>query len=326
MERFVVGLAKKMVIADPLGEIADKAFALPVATLSGSDAWLGLLCYTLQIYFDFSGYSDMAIGLARMFGFAFLRELQLPVRVALGHGFLAAMAHLAVALVPRLSLHSARRQPARRRAHLRQSGAVFLCAGCGTARPGPSSSGARSTASSWSWSEPGWAACSRARRHFVARAYTLLVVALAWVVFRSPTLAGGMGYYAALLRPDAGNFPRIYPGNFTWLVLACALLGATGAFTWLTRDWRARAGQLRGRVDPALAEMREGALVLGARNVILLGLMVLCSCNSLARSITPSSISFLGDTRNSSSLFNHMTSRDTMNGQVADYFDESLYP
>jgi hypothetical protein len=44
---------------------------------------------------------------------------------------------------------------------------------------------------------------------------------------------------------------------------------------WLTRDWRARAGQLRGRVDPAFAHVREGALVLGARTVVLLGLMVL---------------------------------------------------
>jgi alginate O-acetyltransferase complex protein AlgI len=111
---------------------------------------------------------------------------------------------------------------------------------------------------------------------FVARAYTLGVVAFAWVVFRSETLAGAIGYYGALLRPFRPDaFPQVYPGNFTWLILVCAVIGATGSFTWLTRDWRARAGQLRGRVDPALAEVRDGALVLGVRNAMLLGLMVL---------------------------------------------------
>jgi alginate O-acetyltransferase complex protein AlgI len=67
-QRFIIGLAKKVLLANPLALIADQIFSLPSAELSTPLAWLGALCYTLQIYFDFSGYSDMAIGLARIFG------------------------------------------------------------------------------------------------------------------------------------------------------------------------------------------------------------------------------------------------------------------
>lgn len=66
--RFARGLGRKLFIADPLGAFATQVFAADPAMLGAGSAWLGLGCFTLQIYFDFSGYSDMAIGLARMFG------------------------------------------------------------------------------------------------------------------------------------------------------------------------------------------------------------------------------------------------------------------
>ncbi len=78
VRRFLFGLSKKVLLANPLAEIADKIFSLPGADLSLSLAWLGALCYALQIYFDFSGYSDMAIGLGRMFGFHFLENFNYP--------------------------------------------------------------------------------------------------------------------------------------------------------------------------------------------------------------------------------------------------------
>lgn len=74
--RFVIGFNKKMLLANPLSEAADYAFAQ--ADPSGALAWLGALCYTLQIYFDFSGYSDMAIGLGKMFGFDFMENFNYP--------------------------------------------------------------------------------------------------------------------------------------------------------------------------------------------------------------------------------------------------------
>lgn len=75
--RFVLGLGKKMLIANAAAEVADRIFALE-GGLSTPVAWLGIFAFTIQIYFDFSGYSDMAIGLGHMFGFRFLENFDHP--------------------------------------------------------------------------------------------------------------------------------------------------------------------------------------------------------------------------------------------------------
>ncbi len=76
--RFAIGLAKKVLIANVLGVQADNIFNLPYEELDTSTAWMGALCYTFQIYFDFSGYSDMAIGLAKIMGFRFPENFNFP--------------------------------------------------------------------------------------------------------------------------------------------------------------------------------------------------------------------------------------------------------
>ena len=76
--RFAIGLGKKVLIANTVALAADKIFALPTAELTTPLAWLGLVAYTLQIFFDFSGYSDMAIGLGRMLGFEFPENFNYP--------------------------------------------------------------------------------------------------------------------------------------------------------------------------------------------------------------------------------------------------------
>jgi alginate O-acetyltransferase complex protein AlgI len=80
IERFVTGLAKKLLIANTLGAIADRVFNeyLPGGITDWPLMWLGGICYTLQIYYDFSGYSDMAIGMGRMFGFRFRENFNYP--------------------------------------------------------------------------------------------------------------------------------------------------------------------------------------------------------------------------------------------------------
>lgn len=75
--RFVLGLSKKVLVADPAGAVADACFASS-GDLTTPAAWLGAVAYTVQLYFDFSGYSDMAIGLARMFGFRFPENFERP--------------------------------------------------------------------------------------------------------------------------------------------------------------------------------------------------------------------------------------------------------
>ncbi|MCW5893554.1 MAG: MBOAT family protein [bacterium] len=78
IRRFVVGLAKKMLIANVVAVPVDAIYALPPGEITAALAWFGAACYMLQIYFDFSGYSDMAIGLARLFGFVFPENFAYP--------------------------------------------------------------------------------------------------------------------------------------------------------------------------------------------------------------------------------------------------------
>ena len=78
VERFVLGLARKVLIANNLAIIADRAFELPSGGLSVLGAWLGIIAYALQIYHDFAGYSDMAIGLGKMLGFDFPENFNFP--------------------------------------------------------------------------------------------------------------------------------------------------------------------------------------------------------------------------------------------------------
>lgn len=82
LTRFSFGLAKKILLADPMGSIADSAFAAGPTSLTQFSAWLGILAYAFQIYFDFSAYSDMAIGLARTLGFYFVENFDSPYKSA----------------------------------------------------------------------------------------------------------------------------------------------------------------------------------------------------------------------------------------------------
>ena len=76
--RFIIGLSKKVLIANVLGAEADRIFAMNIADMNTITAWIGILAYAFQIYFDFSGYSDMAIGIARMLGFVFPENFNNP--------------------------------------------------------------------------------------------------------------------------------------------------------------------------------------------------------------------------------------------------------
>lgn len=78
IRRFIAGLSKKVLIANTMGLVADNLFGAAATGITGPDAWLGAVSYMLQIYFDFSGYSDMALGLGMMFGFHFHENFDYP--------------------------------------------------------------------------------------------------------------------------------------------------------------------------------------------------------------------------------------------------------
>ncbi len=78
VKRFIIGLAKKMLIANTMGAIADKIFVQAPDTFTPLIAWIGSFAYSLQLFYDFSGYSDMAIGLGLIFGFRFMENFNYP--------------------------------------------------------------------------------------------------------------------------------------------------------------------------------------------------------------------------------------------------------
>lgn len=198
--RFVMGLAKKLLIANPLGAVADTAFGVSAGDIDQVDGWLGLLCYSLQIYFDFSGYSDMAIGLGRIFGFRFPENFAYPYSARSIQEFWRRW-HISLSTWFRdylyIPLDGNRRGKART---LRNLWIVFLLTGI------------------WhgaSWNFLIWGAihgfflmlerwrpiarllevAPRAFKHM----YVIIVVMLAWVFFRAETLPEALRYVGVLI-------------------------------------------------------------------------------------------------------------------------------
>ena len=149
INRFAQGFASKALVADNLAPYVDRVFADP-GSYDGVTLWCASIAFAVQIYCDFSGYTDMAIGSARLLGLPPAGELRLPLLLARNRRVLAPLAHHAVVLDARLPLHpagrQARRAPAPARNAARHHGAR---AGCGTAPGGNSSASACCTASTW---------------------------------------------------------------------------------------------------------------------------------------------------------------------------------
>ena len=147
---FAIGLFKKVMFADSLGYFADAAFAAGRAAglrPGPRDAWLGALTYSLQLYFDFSAYSDMAIGLAWMFGFRLPMNFNSPYQAATIIDFWRRWHMTLSRVLSRIRLHPARGQSARRwRGRRCRRGRVPARRACGTGPDGRSSSGAVFTA------------------------------------------------------------------------------------------------------------------------------------------------------------------------------------
>lgn len=198
VRRFIIGLGKKVLIANAVGAVADRIFAVPVSELRPAVAWLGAACYTVQIYFDFSGYTDMAIAAGGMFGFRFPENFNYPYIATTVRDFWRRW-HMSLSSWLRdylyIPLGGSRCPPWRVSLNL---AIVFLV--CGLWH------GARWTFVVWGAFqgvflilereglekrlETSW----RPLRH----AYLLLVLVVSWVVFRCDTLPQAIGYLAAL--------------------------------------------------------------------------------------------------------------------------------
>ena len=230
VERFLAGFCKKMLIANPMGRVSDSIYAMPVQHLDMPHAWLAITCYALQIYYDFSGYSDMAIGLGRMMGFTFPENFNYPYIARSVREFWQRW-HMTLSSWLRdylyIPLGGSRVGAARTVFNL---WLVFLL--CGLWH------GAQ-------WSFLAWGAYHGfflvlERTSFgrllknaprtVQHGYTLLAVGVGWVIFRADTLpqAGDMLLAAAGLGQAelyALGMTRFFTGDFL-LALSCGLLFA----------------------------------------------------------------------------------------------------
>ena len=246
VRRFVLGLAKKMLVANLVAGPADRILALPAEQWSAGHAWLGIVCYTLQIYFDFSGYSDMAIGLGRMFGFRFPENFRHPYVSASVQEFWRRW-HISLSSWFRdylyVPLGGNRVAPARLYGNL-----VLVFFLCGLWH-----------GASWSFvvwglfhgaflvlERLGLAALVGRLWAPLRHAYLLLVVMVGWVFFRAETLTGALAFLAALAGLGPAQPTPYAVGFYLTPELGLALLaGAIGSLPIVPAlaRWRARQEQ-----------------------------------------------------------------------------------
>jgi alginate O-acetyltransferase complex protein AlgI len=202
--RFALGMCKKVIIADSLAPLADACFSTPSDQMTFGIAWLGAITYTLQLYFDFSGYSDMAIGLGRMLGFRLPENFARPYSSVTITEFWRRW-HMSLSRWFRdyvyIPLGGNRQGVAKT---YRNLGIVFVLTGFWH--------GANWTFLVWGLYHGallvlerrfGWdAAPDDRRRMIVRRAATMLLVLVGWVFFRAPDLSRAFAMLGHMLVPD----------------------------------------------------------------------------------------------------------------------------
>ncbi|HWM49447.1 MAG TPA: MBOAT family O-acyltransferase [Xanthobacteraceae bacterium] len=242
---FIVGLAQKVLIANTVAASADQIFALPPDQLSTPLSWIGIVCYTLQIYYDFGGYSNMAIGLALMIGFNFPINFNYPYIASSMTDFWRRW-HISLSSWFRdylyIPLGGNRVSPARTYFNL---WVVFLLCGL------------------WhgaAWNFVAWGAAHGAFLVFerigfarvleragpvVRHGYVLLAVMATWALFRADTLGGAVHYLTAMA--GFGADPAVAPSPHRFLgfdVLLAMGAGVLAAGPWGARWGRALADRL----------------------------------------------------------------------------------
>lgn len=221
-----------------MAELADGIFSLAFAELSTAEAWLGAIAYTMQIYYDFSGYSDMAIGLGKIFGFDFQENFRYPYLSRSIHEFWQRW-HISLGSWFReyvyIPLGGNRKGKLRTYINLVT---VFFLTGMWH--------GANWTFIIWGLFHGGFQIierlglkCFLSRHNLLSRIYCMLVVILGWVFFRSDTLLNGIRYIARMIAPWRYGLENIFllPDSLTirsMVILICAV-GGSGVFQSLSQ-------------------------------------------------------------------------------------------
>ena len=265
VRRFIVGFGKKVLIANRLAVPADAIFGLSPEHLNVRLSWLAVTCYMLQIYFDFSGYSDMAIGLGRMFGFRFIENFDYP-HVSTSVREFWQRWHISLSTWFRdylyIPLGGSRGSAARTYFNL-----VTVFTLCGLWH------GARWTFVVWGLYHGMFLVLERVGFSKVLErwwapfrhAYLLLAVAVGWVFFRSDDLSAAVMFLTAMAGGGHGTnvayHPALYLDSAVMLALIAGAVGSIPVVPQLS-TWRARIGYPSLRWAADLASLAALALVL----------------------------------------------------------------
>jgi alginate O-acetyltransferase complex protein AlgI len=242
--RFIIGLGKKMLIANTLAVPADAVFSLSTNQLTPGLAWLGVVCYSLQLYFDFSGYSDMAIGLGRMFGFHFLENFNYPyISRSITEFWRRWHISLSTWFRDYLYIPLGGNRGSSARTYFNLALVFFLCGLWHGA----------------SWNFVVWGlfhgallilerlGLGRLLRNAVAplgHIYVLLMVMVGWVFFRAATLHDSFAYIAAMFGHAQGAGIEYHAGMHLnaeiWVTLIIGFIGATPFLPTLSAALTAR--------------------------------------------------------------------------------------
>jgi len=244
--RFMCGFAMKVVIADTLSPIVEASFALPAPTLA--DAWLGATAYTLQLFFDFAGYSAMAIGLGLMMGFRFPENFNWPYLAGSIQEFWQRW-HMTLSRFLRdylyIPLGGNRKGPVRTYVNLLLTMVI-----------GGFWHGANWTFIVWGAWHGGLLALHRlfkqaggAVPYAVGLPVTLLCVVIGWVVFRAETMGQAMAMYRGMLGLNGTPMSdmlawQVLPDHWWALGAGIALCAMAGMGSWL--PWQREPGAIRG--------------------------------------------------------------------------------
>ena len=241
IQRFCLGLARKILIANQLALIADDIFARAPGTITSATAWLGALVYALQIYYDFAGYSDMAIGLGRMFGFRFPENFNFPYLATSIRDFWRRW-HITLSawFKDYLYIPLGGNRKGKGRTYLNLY-IVFFLTGLWH--------GASWTFVVWGLMHGtlmvverlGFDRLLEKSYQPLRHLYTLLMVVVAWVFFRADSLDYAVTFVGRMFSFQGGGlspFMAYYRQPLYWVVGIIALLGATPLFDWLNRQWK----------------------------------------------------------------------------------------
>jgi alginate O-acetyltransferase complex protein AlgI len=235
MRRFLIGLYKKVAIADILGQVAGTIFTLPAPQVAAARAWLGVVCFGLQIYFAVSAYSDMALGLGRMFGFRLSENFKWPYVTRSLHEFwdswfmtlgqwLRDYARLPLGGGPLLLVLLA-----------------FLVAGAWYGTRWPMLVWALYHAAFIVLERAGLAWLLQRLPHVVGYAYVVVVVLVGWVFFRSETMPDAVQYLRSMAGMNAPVASAYYLNRFltleVWIALISGFIGAAPLVRAIGR-WR----------------------------------------------------------------------------------------